>query len=398
MVHDKARVLLFYVDAGGGHRNAAQALRAAAEERHVPWQFQLVNFQSLVAPLDFTRRLTGRPVEDLYNLLLRREWTWTLVPLLRVLHGLIRLRYRALVAHVARYLAAQSPAPAVVLSVFPNFNAVIRDACRRALPGVPVGVLVTDLADFPPHFWIESRLDYLLVGSEEAEVQAHAAGLAPDVVTRLSGMVLHPRFHASHDAGQVRAAMRAEMGFADDDLVILLLFGGKGSPEIWHLAKDLLTVSSSWRVAAICGDNPDLVARLEELRRAHGARLHVTGFTSRVADYMRASDLLVTKPGPGSLAEAWHCRLPVVVAGNRQTIPQERFNVRYLVERELGVAVSAWRDAPAAVRALISDADRLQRMRQSLGRLAPNRAAYEALDLLDARVRDSGPQLLTPGH
>jgi len=66
--------------------------------------------------------------------------------------------------------------------------------------------------------------------------------------------------------------------------------------------------------------------------------------------------------------------------------------VRYLVERELGVAVRAWRDAPAAVRALISDADRLQRVHRNLGRLAPNRAVYEALELLDARVRDSGPR------
>jgi len=392
MVHDRARVLLFYVDAGGGHRNAAHALRAAAEERGMPWQFELVNFQSLVAPLDFTRRLTGHSVEELYNLLLRREWTLTLVPLLHLLHGVIRLRYRALVAHVARYLSAQGSAPAAVLSVFPNFNAVIRDACRCALPGVPVGVLVTDLADFPPHFWIEPRLDYVLVGSEEAEVQARAAGLAADVVTRLSGMVLHPRFHASHDAGQVRTAMRAEMGFADDDLVVLLLFGGKGSPEILHLAKGLLAESPSWRVAAICGDNPALVTRLQGLKQTHGTRLHVAGFTSRVADYMRASNLLVTKPGPGSLSEAWHCGLPVVVGGNRQTIPQERFNVRYLVERELGVAVRAWRDAPAAVRALISDADRLQRVHRNLGRLAPNRAVYEALELLDARVRDSGPR------
>jgi UDP-N-acetylglucosamine:LPS N-acetylglucosamine transferase len=152
----------------------------------------------------------------------------------------------------------------------------------------------------------------------------------------------------------------------------------------------LLAESPDWRVAAICGDNPALVTRLQELRQTHGARLHVTGFTPRVADYMRASDLLVTKPGPGSLAEAWHCRLPVVVGGNRQTIPQERFNVRYLVEHELGVAVRAWRDAPAAVRELLGDADRLQRVRGNLARLAPNRAVYEALALLDARVRGDG--------
>jgi hypothetical protein len=389
MVHDQARVLLFYVDAGGGHRNAAQALQAAAEERRMPWRLELVNFQSLVAPLDFTRRLTGRSAEELYNLLLRREWTLPLVPLLRVLHGLIRLRRRALVAHVARYLADQASPPATVLSVFPNFNAIIRDACHRALPGVPFGMLVTDLADFPPHFWIEPGLDYLVIGSEEAEAQARAVGLGADVVTRVSGMVLNPRFYSALNTGQIRAQMRQEMGFADTDVVILLLFGGKGSKEIERLASGLLAESPEWRVAAVCGDNPALLTRMQLLRQTHGARLHVTGFTPRVADYMRASDLLVTKPGPGSLAEAWHCRLPTVVADNRQTIPQERFNARYLVARELGIAVRRWSDTPAAVRALLDNTDRLQRVRQNLARLTPNRAVYEVLDLLDARVRRS---------
>ena len=387
---DQARVLLFYVDAGGGHRNVAQALDAAAEEQRMPWRFEAVNFQSVVARLDLTRRLTGRSSEGLYNLLLRREWTVTMVPLLRILHGLIRMRYRALVAQVARYLAEQGPPPAAVLSVFPNFNAVIRDACRRALPGVPMGVLVTDLADFPPHFWIEEGLDHVIVGSQEAEAQARAAGLSAERITRVSGMVLHPRFHANEEVGRVRAGMRAAMGFADTDLVILLLFGGKGSPEVLRVAEGLLRASPDWRVAVICGDNPALLTRMQALKAAHGARLHVTGFTSRVADYMRASDLLVTKPGPGSLAEAWHCRLPVVVAGNRQTIPQERFNVRYLTEQDLGIAVLRWSDVPAAVQAFVADTERQRRVRDNLGRLAPNRAVYEVLELLDARVRGSG--------
>ncbi len=156
-----------------------------------------------------------------------------------------------------------------------------------------------------------------------------------------------------------------------------------------RVAEGLLRASPDWRVAVICGDNPALLTRMQALKAAHGARLHVTGFTSRVADYMRASDLLVTKPGPGSLAEAWHCRLPVVVAGNRQTIPQERFNVRYLTEQDLGIVVQRWSDVPAAVQAFVADAERQRRMRDNLGRLAPNRAVYEVLELLDARVRGS---------
>jgi 1,2-diacylglycerol 3-beta-galactosyltransferase len=181
--------------------------------------------------------------------------------------------------------------------------------------------------------------------------------------------------------------MRAELGFHEGEVGILLLFGGKGSPEILRLANALLTESPDWRVAVICGDNQRLVSQMQDLRQVHGERLHVTGFTTRVAEYMAASDLLVTKPGPGSLSEAWYFRLPAVVAGNRQTIPQERFNVRYLMEQELGVVVRRWSEAPAAVRAFVGDAERRRRVLDNLGRLPPNRAVYEALGLIDARVR-----------
>ena len=70
------------------------------------------------------------------------------------------------------------------------------------------------------------------------------------------------------------------------------------------------------------------------------------GFTDRVAEILAASDLLVTKPGPGSLSEAFHQRVPVVVTRNIHTIPQERFNTDFVRDRGLGLVVPHWRRDP----------------------------------------------------
>ena len=75
---------------------------------------------------------------------------------------------------------------------------------------------------------------------------------------------------------------------------------------------------------AVCGDNPPLLEGMNALAAGAGGRLHPLGFTRRIADYLAASDLLVTKPGPGSLAEALQQQVPVVVASHARTIPQER--------------------------------------------------------------------------
>ena len=159
---DDPEILVFTVDAGGGHRAAARSLVAAAAEMRAPFRLRVENLQEILAPLDPLRRLTGVSLEALYNLILRGHWTVLLVPLLRVMHGAIAVRRRALQRAVREHLAARPPA--AVLSVLPNFNGVVRDAWREVRPGAPFVVLLTDFADFPPRFWIEPGIGRVIVG------------------------------------------------------------------------------------------------------------------------------------------------------------------------------------------------------------------------------------------
>lgn len=377
----RPEVLLLTVDAGGGHRAAANALLAASQEKDHPWQFRVANLQELLAPLDLWRRLTGRSIEDAYNLLLRRRWTSLMFPLLRILHAAIAVRRRALVRVLARALSERPPA--AILSVVPNFNAVIRDAARQACPKAPVVVLLTDFADFPPHFWIEPGLDRVIVATDRAHVQARAAGLGDDRIARVSGMVLHPEFHAG-GGPEARLAIRRELGIPADAFVALLLFGGKGSPEMSPLARALLARTPAVHVIALCGSNPGLLAELEPAAAASGGRLVALGFTTRVAEYMAGADVLLAKPGPGTLAEAIAERLPVLVTRNRHTIPQERFNTEFVKEKGIGRVLPDWRDLPDAVAELQSQPDRLACMRARIAALPENRAVYEVVELLDA--------------
>ena len=317
-------VLLFTIDAGGGHRAAARALVAAAEQTSASFRFRVESFQQLLLPLDLLKRTTGLSLEAAYNLILRRRASVLMVPLLRVMHGAIRLRRRTLVRTLAAWLRAE-PRPQAVVSVFPNFNGVLQDALAAALPGVPFVVVLTDLADFPPRFWIEPGLNRVVVGTPEAAQQARELGLPAERISEVSGMVLHPRYYEG-EGGALRQGARAALGAREADFVVTLLFGGKGSPEMAPLAERLLAQPGALRVVAVCGDNPGLVSALRPLESASAGRLRVFGFTDRVSELLAASDLLATKPGPASLSEAFQKRVPVVVTRDVHTIPQERFN------------------------------------------------------------------------
>jgi glycosyltransferase involved in cell wall biosynthesis len=389
MVAEPPEILLYVLDAGGGHRAAAANIVAAAERAGLPWRFDVVNLQDVLAPIDLARRLTGAPMEDTYNEMVRRGRTRFLVPLLRGLQWLIRRLRGPLVRVVAEDLRRRRPR--LVVSLIPNFNAVIRDAVRAAHPGVPFAVVLTDLADFPPHFWIESGLDAVVVSTDDAAAQALSAGMPPERIWRVSGLLLHPRFYAL-DVSVRREATRGEIGAGAGDRVVVVLFGGKGSPEMRPLVEALLREDPAWHVVAICGDNPALFAGLAEAERSAGGRLVRLPFTNRVADYLAAADVLVTKPGPGSLAEAFHCGVPVVVTVNARTIPQERYNAAFVSRRGLGAAVASWREMPAAVRRL-AQPDEHARVRSSLGALPPNRAVFELLELFETFVPRTGETL-----
>jgi 1,2-diacylglycerol 3-beta-galactosyltransferase len=381
-------VLLFTIDAGGGHRAAARALVAAAEEQKAPFELRVESFQQLLLPLDLLKRTTGLSLEAAYNAILRRRLSALMVPLLRLMHGAIRVRRGVLVRTLAAWLAKQ-PRPDAVVSVFPNFNGVLRDAIAAAHPGVPLVVVLTDFADFPPRFWIEPGISRVVVGTPEAARQAASIGIEAGRISQVSGMILHPRFYAAQER-DAREAVRAELGARPGDFVVTLLFGGKGSPEIAPLAERLVAQDEALRVIAVCGDNPALYESLAALDARSGGRLRRFGFTDRVSDLLAASDLLVTKPGPGSLSEAFQRRLPVVVSRDIHTIPQERFNTELVERRGVGVVVHGWREIPAAVASLSRDPSRLQAMRAALEALPENRAVYEVLEIV-AREASAAP-------
>ena len=227
------------------------------------------------------------------------------------------------------------------------------------------------------------------MGTEHAEAQAREAGLPARHISRVSGMVLHPRFHAPDPAARQRT--RRELGIGAEDFAVLVLFGGKGSPELHPLCAALLGQSPRWHVVAICGDNPRLQAAVGELQReqrrpAALLRLH----RPRARPHGRRATCSPPSRARARWRRRFHCRVPVVVPCNAHTIPQERYNATFLAENELGVVVRQWREIPAAVSSLAADPVRRARMRRRLEALPPNRAVFEVLEILDAELAAQG--------
>src|ERR1043165_3415789 len=166
-------VHVLFHDAGGGHRNAAMALKAVCEQQRRPWQVNLVQFQELTDRLDVLRRLTGIRIQEQYNVLLRNGWTWGSEYLLRILQATIHTFHRPLLRLLENYWK-EKPADLLV-SVIPHFNRELCQSWSAVYPGRPFVTLMTDLADFPPRFWIDALTEqYVIAGTQRAAEQARA--------------------------------------------------------------------------------------------------------------------------------------------------------------------------------------------------------------------------------
>ncbi len=315
------KIQVLFHDAGGGHRNAAVALQSVISQQNRGWEVELVQFQELTDHLDVLRRLTGIRIQEQYNTMLRNGWTLGATQLLRVLQATIWLFHGPLVTLLEKYFRTSSAD--LLVTVIPHFNREIAEAWKRVHPEKPFVTLITDIADFPPHFWIEPvENQYVICGSEKAVEQARAIGKDDAHIFQTSGMILRPDFYVPENVDPV--ALRGELGLRGDLTTGMLLFGGFGSNVMLRIVEKLDAAKLPLQLIVICGRNEKLAAALRA--RTWNIPLHVVGFTKEVHRLMRAADFLVGKPGPGSVAEAMMRKLPVILECNAWTLPQERYN------------------------------------------------------------------------
>jgi 1,2-diacylglycerol 3-beta-galactosyltransferase len=363
-----------YFDAGGGHRAAANALRQVMQQRSSGHEIRLANLQELLDEMDIFRKLTGLRLQEVYNLMLKKGWTLGSPQLTAVMHWVIRLFHGKQVRMLRDFW--RSSRPEMVVSLIPNFNRAICESLHRELPGVPLATIITDIADYPPHFWMEPvPHQHFICGSDKAVEQARAMGHPAECVHRVSGMILNPRFYEIPPlSDEERARARAELGFVPATPVGLVLFGGEGSAVMLEIARRL----DDRQLIVICGRDDKLREKLKAL--PHRAHLHIEGFTKEVPRFMQLADYFIGKPGPGSISEAVAMQLPVIVECNAWTLPQERYNATWVREQKVGLVLPNFRGIRRAVEELL-ETDCYARFREAATRLR-NRAVFEIPDIL----------------
>lgn len=365
---------LIYFNAGGGHRAAAIALQDVINKSHPEWTVRLVNLFEVLDPKGRFKKLTGLAPEDLYNMRLKRGWTLGLSTELKVLQSMIKMSHAKLMRNLEQFWSLYTSD--LVVSLVPNFNKVIYESVKNQMPDTPYVTVLTDMADYPPHFWIEEGLDqHIVCGTDFAVNQAKLAGYGDSQISQTSGMILKPAFYefVPIDVRQERI----NLGLNPDMPTGVVMFGGQGSSDMLRIAKSL----TNTQLILLCGHNYRLV---EKLNTQTTIATHLAvGFTPNVEKYMRMGDFFIGKPGPASISEAIHMGMPVITTENAWTMPQERFNTKWIREHAIGIVIPTFRQIRQCVNELLGE---LQTYKNSVASMKKNKAVFEVVDALSNKI------------
>ncbi|MCF8481432.1 MAG: hypothetical protein K9H25_13445 [Rhodospirillum sp.] len=319
-------VVVIYTDAGGGHRAAAQALRETLESKG-GYRVTLINpYVELMPELDLLWRLTGRRSEAFYNETILRDGHTGLICWLYYMVVLFNFRLSRRPGRKIFTDYFERIHPDMVVTDLPMLNGIIMDALaeyrarggqRETTSGV---VLITDWTEIGHHVWFPGGGGYhAICGTEDSFNRAtRVRGLAGRV-HRTQGLLLKPAFLAGRPADQSTA--RTALGLDPDKPVVCLFYGSGGGRRMREVGLALRDTPPDVQVIFLCGRDQALETEFSAMDWPFPVQ--VVGFTDVVPRYLGVSDILVGKPGPGSVSEGLALGLSLLL-DRTMALPQEK--------------------------------------------------------------------------
>lgn len=370
---DKVDVLILAASCGGGHLQAARALVEGFQLTYPELRCTAVNFFREISPT------TDRLLEISYRqAVLRAPLLWKGLYRLTDCSGpqshlecrLSRLFFRRTCSLLEDYN------PRTLVSTHPVVSRILGEMKRRSLVALPFATVLTDQSLHSE--WLNPCTDLYLAGSDYVRARLIGRGVPANRIA-VTGIPISPKFALPRD----RIAARKALGLSPDLPVVLIMVGAQGLlPDAADLCAALAASPLPLQVVFVAGRDEGLRAQVQRVTAGSRQPVFVLGFVTNIEEWMAASDILVSKAGGLTTAEALARELPLVIV---HPIPgQEEDNTRFLVHAGAAVRVEKVQEAAHTVQEILTSPTKLAVMRRAAARIArPDSARHAARAIAD---------------
>lgn len=373
----KPKIFIVYANTGGGHLSAAKALQAAINLRY-PGQYQveIVN----VPLISGSQRV--RMLYESYNVMLRADPRYAKHGLRllnafnveRVVIPWVRRGY----LNVRRFLERGQPDLIVSVHAILNhsFTRVLRECGWQQR--IPYVVVCTDLTNNFLRGWANPDATKVITFTEQARQQMIEYGMPAEKIVVHNGFAVNPSFFTER---LTKEEARAQLGLDPNTFTILVSLGGMAIPrKTAAIVRMLIRSNLPVQLLVICGMNRTLKRKMHYVARTAKIRMHVHGFTQRISLMMSAADLMISKPGPGSIMEAVVKELPLLLDDVTEPMPQEKGNLAFALQHGIARSFTSYRQLPRIISHLMSDRNEYEKMRENMRRIKNENAIFDVAE------------------
>lgn len=362
------KILLMYITYGSGHHSAARAIERAIKS---------VNPHSEVSNIDgfeYVHPFMEKVIHALYmGIINKLPCIWNfLYDNPSIMSNINKAREKINKNNrikIKRLIEEGNYKVVVCSQAFPC--GMIADYKKHYYTNLKLIAVVTD---FVPHsYWVYDEVDYYIVGCQEAKIILINKGVKEEKI-RILGIPIDYNFNLNIDKNSIVR----ELNIDANKPVILIMGGGRGIGPIKNLIKTLDQSINEANLLVITGMNRRLFNYINNSHFRNNVIAY--GFIDYVDKLMALADILVTKPGGITTAEAISRGLPMVII---KPLPgQEQNNANYLLRH--GIAQNADNTSNAAKKIidLLKDKEKLNILRQEIFKEAKPDSSLKIAELV----------------
>lgn len=364
------RIILMYISDVSGHRNAAVAIEKALKILKPDIQTLSLN------AFNYTNPISEKVINSLYMGVIKRTpkiWDYlydnpAVIKNLEKIKGAIH-KFNS--PKLKNLFDRFKPDAIVCTQAFPCGMAA--DFKKTYNSGIP---LIAVLTDYVPHsYWVYETIDYYITPSQEVTERLIKKGVAPERIKSF-GIPFDPKFNAPVDKARVMQKFK----LSNAAPIILIMGGGQGLGPIKTIVKSLEKVKKDIQEIVVAGTNKKLYKSLKRKIKKYKKKILLFRYTQHMNELMEIADIIISKPGGVTTAEALAKKIPMVIV---KPIPgQEVSNTAFLTQKEAAIKVDGPKKINLVIEGLLNAPQKLARLSEAAGRISKPNASMNIAKLL----------------
>jgi processive 1,2-diacylglycerol beta-glucosyltransferase len=369
------KIILMYISEHSGHHQASIAIEKAILSKDPTCTIRNINAFKYTNPI--MEKITHKAYMKLIK---KRPDIWSYLydnpTIARKTRHVREIIHHACSKKIAKLINHFKPHAIACTQAFPC--GIVANYKKSYWSNIP---LIGVLTDYAPHtYWIHENVDAYIVPTSEIGNAFIKKGVPAKKIKTL-GTPIDPLFEVPLDKDKIYK----KIGLSSKSPIVLVMGGTHGIGPDEKLIMALDKSQKDFQIVMVTGVNRKLLKKIKDMENSLQKRILIMGFVYNIYELMEVADVIITKPGGLTTAEALVKILPMIILN---PLPgQEDLNAKILTDKNIAVKAADEHDAVKILEGLLNSPDRMKKIQAAIQANAKRHSASNVaefiLDLAD---------------